>query len=227
MLEILNKGRISTDIITDDVLGYLSFINPEQPSGTVYNYSTKELLDTIIPKSTSNSIQDGLPVGQFSGAQSVSFDIKRPIGTGDFTLEVWNSIPAANIGEVLIALANNNNQSGVVTNIARIGIGSNTGKLYTPTSYGSNNTTTATIPSNNWNHFCAMRKNNVTRVYLNGTVVNTFTHTGNIVPTLFCLGAYAAGTRRYFKGQIAEAAITAIPRYEEEGFIPPFPLFEV
>lgn len=225
MIDILNSGAINQNPITVNTLSYLTFADPNQPMNSVYDAVAKQLITSSISKTDINTISPGVMVGEFPGTASIPFVLKEPIGTGDFTLEIWLRVPATSSSLTMLAISNMMNQSSGTQ--PRISIGFGSGTLYTPTRYGTNNVVPGTIQFDTWTHYSIIRKDGVAYVFINGLRVNQFAYTGNNDQPNFRLGSYVGGTLRYFKGQIAEAAVSAEARYDVSGFTPNYPLFNI
>ena len=85
-------------------------------------------------------------------------------GTGDFTIEGWYNIPAADIGDNYLFDIGSNN--------LYLHISSNLLAYHNGIAHTSTNTFVDIAPLNSWNHIAVVRNSGITNVYVNGKTVD-------------------------------------------------------
>lgn len=212
------------EILPPVPLTYVPFNDPEMISTTYYNHATQtQITSGNIARTLINSIKEGVPVAKFEGAQRTHPGAVGPIGTSDFTIEMWCYVDPTDLYLTGIFYSNIQNTSGNVGTA----IGMTTGQLYTITTSGTTRLSGLSIPTGQWFHACMMRKDGVVYPFINGVPGASYAATNNFSIGTPCIGAYvsSAGSSRFFKGLMSEVGVSKNARYPVTGFTPKYPIY--
>lgn len=223
---IASKGVLVPPLY--NVKFYTRFSDYPTDNTVIYDYVSNSTYPTTTTLTKEPSGPNGAIVANFAGTTSFNIELPEPLGTSDFTIEGWASLPGATSSTVYMIQCNGTNSptSGTIN----LGIGVNATKLYTPTGFGVNNNTNLTMTAaGGWYHYCMMRRSNRLYRFVNGVVDPTVvTITKSLTFTTWTIGSYTGGsTLRLFKGLHGDAAVTGHARYPVTGFTPMFQLFDV
>lgn len=223
-LLLITNLKKQDQILPPVPLTYVPFNDPEMISTTYYNYATqKQVTSGNIARTLINSIMEGVPVAKFEGAQRTHPGAVGPIGTSDFTIEMWCYVDPADLELTGIFYSNVRNIGGYVGTV----IGMTTGQLYTVTNTGTSRLSELSIPAGQWFHACMMRKDGVIYPFINGVPGKSYAYASNITLGTPCIGAYvsSAGASRFFKGLMSEVGVSKNARYPVTGFTPKYPIY--
>ena len=155
-----------------------------------YNHQITRNGDVSMGTFSPFSLEDGYWSVYFDGAgDELTFTNTVPVGTGDFTLELW-VYPEARSNECLLdCRSSNGNSNGFLIKL-------NSNKFQLASTSGTFNGTT-NIPLNEWTHLAIVREGtgtNQTTMYINGSVERSLTLSNNISSTFVGIGVFNDGS---------------------------------
>lgn len=210
-----------------DLQFYVDFNSPYNVPGKLFNYAKRNQVQIgSVPVVSTTPHVPGTVAGSFNGSSHYIFDSIDPSnGVTDYTLQGWvrPAVKGTSVNPIIAGGTAINNSS--TNKYKYISVGSR-GNWHAVTGYGGNQISTTPVVTDTWHHICVQRNGTTARIFLNGNLIFTFSHTDELIGTDFYMGSYAGGTLRYFNGLIRSMALCYSACYPISGFTPPTILHE-
>ena len=178
-----------------------------------------EKAHTITPTGTvlASTAKYGNTSAYFSGTASnglvVTPTTDFAFGNDNFTIECWLYYIKSSTDEIFVDFRNGNGR------YPTIGIYNSNGALFYHVS-GAYVMTGGTVPENTWSHVALTRSNGVTRLFLNGHVVDSWADSNNYLVGNVVFGRNDGNTKP-FKGYMDEIRVTkGVARYTADFVVP-------
>ncbi len=177
--------------------------------------------------------------GQYSTTFTSGFLSKAitPIGTRDYTIEVWAYVPFSTAQQVLVVSSTGPSSSGyVASNLMFVVYVGASGQSFVTYSGSSTGTQAAFTPPLSegavgaWHHICIQRSGGIVYGYFNGQrSADSYPQNFNCTGTTLYVGCYSdwAADRR-FTGKLSYYGLNVgSTRYPIEGFTPEYPPYRI
>ncbi len=177
--------------------------------------------------------------GQYSTTFTSGFLSKAitPIGTQDYTIEVWAYVPFSTAQQVLVVSSTGPSSSGYVASnlmfVVYVGASGQSFVTYSGSSTGAQAAFTPPLSEgavDAWHHICMQRSGGIVYGYFNGQrSADSYPQNFNCTGTTLYVGCYSdGGANRRFTGKLSYYGLNVgSTRYPIEGFTPEYPPYRI